>query len=994
MKKSCFLFFIFSLSWVLNANAQKKFKYSIAEMPWKPSLGNHRAMLYVNKPGGAVRLNLLWRLHDQQPNEKRFLIISAATGDTVGNVYRISVNNEHCDIAFGPVTKAGKYYFYYMPFKPDPDPGYYRFGYLSPIKPNQNWVNENHLADKRLLNKLSRASCLQLQARTDFDSFYPMEIIPTASEKENFLAKHPADFLLFPENRRFPIRMRDNIPYKWVKEGMKKAFKGTADRNEYYTFQVGIYAVRSDIDSVQVNFSDLRGPQIISSNKLTCFNTGGIDSHGRPFTKRVDVAKGDVQALWMGIDISSKIRPGIYRGSVTISALKEKPQTIPIQIHITDKYLADRGDDEPWRCSRLRWLNSAIGISDKPTAPYTPIKYLGDNQFLLSGKKVTLSSSNRLPTSIEAWGTDILANPIQCIATGEKFHLLNSKISSRDEGNVTGVWDSKSDDFLLQGKWTLQFDGYMRYSIHLKALKETELKDFRLEIPFKKDVAQYMMGMGLPGTTAPDSLEAKWEGPHDSFWIGNTYGGLYCQLLGNYYHGPLLNLYKPPFPASWYNNNKGGFIIKKENNKVLATVFSGKRDFKEGNEISYEFGFIITPVKKLNPRSQFIERYYQNGDNPWPDSAAVAAGIKVINIHQGNSYNPYINYPFLTWKNIKYFTDYWHKRGMKVKIYYTTRELTDRIPEIWALRSLGNEIFSAGSGSGYAGNNGGYPWLREHLISGYAPAWYTPIDHNVGDIDAAIETAPEDSRWNNFYVHGLSWLIKNENIDGVYLDDVTYDRHIIKRMREVMDSVKPGCLIDLHSNTGFSKGPAIQYTSFFPYINKLWFGESFQYNKMSPANWLVEFSGIPFGLMSDMLQGGGNPWRGMVYGSTTRLPWNTGGITCNPSAIWKIWDSFGIANSDMIGYWNKHPVVKTTNPNVLATAYVKMGKTLISLAGWNAEPVNVKLIIDWKSLGINSSKVKIIAPLIKNFQPYRIFFPESVIPVEPQKGWLLILKEE
>lgn len=72
-----------------------------------------------------------------------------------------------------------------------------------------------------------------------------------------------------------------------------------------------------------------------------------------------------------------------------------------------------------------------------------------------------------------------------------------------------------------------------------------------------------------------------------------------------------------------------------------------------------------------------------------------------------------------------------------------------------------------------------------------------------------------------------------------------------------MENVKLGCLIDLHSNTGFSKGPTVQYAEFFPYVDKLWFGESCAYNKMSPVNYLVEVSGIPFGLTGDMLQAGG-----------------------------------------------------------------------------------------------------------------------------------------
>src|SRR6185312_15673767 len=99
------------------------------------------------------------------------------------------------------------------------------------------------------------------------------------------------------------------------------------------------------------------------------------------FTKRVDVAEGNVQALWMGVDIPANAAPGIYKGAVFISTLGTKAKRIPLQITVTGKYLADRGDSESWRYSRLRWLNSTIGISDKPTEPFTNINSNGSNNF-------------------------------------------------------------------------------------------------------------------------------------------------------------------------------------------------------------------------------------------------------------------------------------------------------------------------------------------------------------------------------------------------------------------------------------------------------------------------------------------------------------------------------------------------------------------------------------------------------------------------------------
>jgi len=985
MKK--ILLFVFLLVTIFCSTYAQDLIYGIAPKPWTPGLGNHRVVLQVRKPDNAVRLQITWRLHDQQPDKKGFLIINAATGDTIQNVYRISVNNEKCDIVFGPVTKPGKYYFYYLPYKPDPDAGYYQYGYLPPKTAGAEWITNNHLSDRKAITNLPKASCSSLESRTAFDSFYPMEIIATAIEKKNFLLKYSGDYLLFPEDRKYPIKMQDDIPLRWVKEGPEKEFKGTAERNEYYTFQIGLYAGQADVNNVEVSFLDLKdNQQTIPSSALTCFNTEGVNSYGKFFTKSLNVSKGQVQALWMGIDVPADAKPGVYKGAVTISTSGEKTKKIPLQITVTGKYLADRGDSETWRFSRLRWLNSAAGISDKPTAPFTPINADGNLQFSFYNKEVTLSKEV-LPSTLKVFGTEILAAPIQLKASGEEFSDPEFGENDQDEGKVSGWWEADSKNFILKGKGSLQFDGYLHYTIQLKALRDISLKDVRLEIPLRKEVAQYMMGMELPGTKVPDSLDAKWKGPHNSFWIGNTYGGIYCQLLGASYAGPLLNLYHPAPPSSWYNENKGGFSIRNNGDTTLATVYSGSRDFKKDEEVSFEFDLIVTPIKKLDTKAQFNERYYHNGSNAWPDSSAVAAGIKVINIHQGTIANPYINYPFLAKKEIKSFADYWHKKGIKTKIYYTIRELTNHTPEIWALRSLRNEIFSGGKG-------GGFPWLQEHLINNYTPAWYTPIGNDIGNVDAAIETAPGDSRWYNFYVRGLAWLIKNEDIDGLYLDDVAFDRHIIKRMREVMDSIKPGCLIDLHSNTGFSKGPATQYTSFFPYINKLWFGESFQYDKMSPANWLVECSGIPFGLMGDMLYKGGNQWRGMIYGMTSRLGWETEGVICDPRPLWKVFDNFGIADAKMIGYWDRNAVVKTSNPNVLATAYIRKGKTLIAIASWAPTEVNVKLLVDWKALGLNPDKVKLVAQPIERFQPEAIFSPDDSIPVAPTKGWLLITEEK
>jgi hypothetical protein len=324
--------------------------------------------------------------------------------------------------------------------------------------------------------------------------------------------------------------------------------------------------------------------------------------------------------------------------------------------------------------------------------------------------------------------------------------------------------------------------------------------------------------------------------------------------------------------------------------------------------------------------------------------------------------------------------------GLKLKLYYTIRELTNHVAELWALRSLGGEVLADGPG-------GGFPWLREHLVSGYLPQWYQHFDDPQLGVDAAMLSATGPSRWYNYYIEGLAWLLRETGIDGLYLDDVSYDRQTVKRIRKVMEAVRPGCLIDLHSNTFFSKGPATQYTEFFPYIDRLWFGEGFQYDRMPPENWFVEVSGIPFGLTGDMLEGGGNPWRGMVYGMTVRYPWQTDDVTCDPRSIWKVWDAFGIAGATVSGYWEDSPVVTTDHPDVLATTYLKPRRALVAIASWASERAMVHLRIDWQRLGLDPRTTVLKAEPIDRFQPARRFAVGEEIPVEPGRGWLLVVEE-
>ena len=246
------------------------------------------------------------------------------------------------------------------------------------------------------------------------------------------------------------------------------------------------------------------------------------------------------------------------------------------------------------------------------------------------------------------------------------------------------------------------------------------------------------------------------------------------------------------------------------------------------------------------------------------------------------------------------------------------------------------------------------------------------------------------SRWINYYLEGLRWMFENYDLDGIYMDDVSFDRPVMKRMRKIMEQYHPGALIDLHSNTGYSIGPANQYTGFFPYVDRLWFGESFRYNQMKPDEWLVTFSGIPFGQMSEMLQDGGNRFLGMVYGATARHSYGQ----YSPAPVWKLWQSFGIEEAEMLGYWDEKCPVRTSDPEVKATAYVKPDKVLVAIGNFSDQDKTIQLSFDWKALGFDPDQTVLSAPAVTDFQETRTFQKDEHIFVKSKEGWLLILEKK
>ena len=954
--------------------------YVIAASPWAvDQRGSQRVWVSVTQAVSAVRVDIPWRRRDSNPQNKNIVVVDATTGIVVSNRLAVSVTQEMGSVAFQPQTVPGNYYLYYLPFADNQNAGSYSGGYVSAQSTAGSvWLSSNGLPANA--SSLPAATAVQIEARLPIDNFWPMEVPMTTAEKNTFLAAHPDGYLVFPEDRLDPIKMTDQMPYRWLAAQPTNTFAGTAMRDEYFAFQLGIYAVTQSVQNVQLTFSNLvSGGNTIPASAFNCINLGGTNWDATPLTKTVNVSQGVIQPMWIGVLIPSNAVPGLYTSTVTVSAGNAPTKIVNLALTVTNAVAVDHGDDEPTNYTRLRWLDSQLGANDEVIPPYTPVTLTNQTIGVL-GRTLTFTNLG-LPASIEAGTNEILQSPVQFNVevggTPVAFIGGTPVVTTNNTGRVSWQSTATGGGLTLQTTTDMEFDGHLHYLMTLTANSATTLSDVKLIIPLTAAASTYMAGIGYDGGLRPSSYSWSWSTPHNSVWLGGVHAGLHTKLLGATYTGPMLNLYQPAAPATW---GGGNVTVSNYNSGAMFQAHTGGKTLSAGAQVQYEFALLVTPMKPVDPVLQFGDRYYHSWPDPTPPSDQALWNVNVVNVHQGTAINPFINWPFYNTTVITNFVASCHTLGCKVKLYYTLREMTQYSVENWAWRSLNDEALEGGGG-------GGFPWLQEHYITDYTPGWYTP--NSDGTYDAAVVTMP-NTRYYNYYVEAVNWLAVHDAIDGLYLDDVSYDRTTLKRIRRMLKLVNPGSRIDLHSNTGFSLGPINQYAEFLPYLDRLWFGESFNYNSFTPEQWLVQCTGIPFGPMGEMLQGGGNPWLGAVFGITRRYGWNNGND--DPRPVWKIWDQFGgLTNATMLGWWESNPAVTTSDANVKATAFVKNGSTLLAVGNFNSSQTSVTLNINWVVLGLNSNTCTLYAPASSGFQAQASYLPTNSLTIPGKQGFLFII---
>ncbi len=981
--------------------------------PLKNGFGNHRLIVRVSKAADYVMAEAQWRRRDAEPWKIGVRIKHLVTDAEITDIKILGNTRENCRIVFrAPMT--GEYGIYFMPFVIEGRHWYTPFVRYMPaedLKADKSWASS-------LPDCPERAEALAIESRTAFDLFGSMEVIASEQETNELIELHrEKDFLIFTEDRQNPVMMFYDLPQKWItREGAKSHFNGSAFSDEYYVFQAAVYALK-DIECLKAEFES----DTFDTGRLTCFNTHGTDWLGRRFSKTLSVRKGEILPLWVGVDIPKYTDEAGFTDKicfdVSIGTGRASKEKISVELDISRENLPRRGDADLWRLSRLRWLNSGIGLEESTVKPYTPVVVRGDTVTCL-GRSVTFGA-NALPLSIKTYynnnatditerARDVISEPIgfSVAAGGKVLPFIQEKYSvkSINDTKAEAAAELNCGNISMKTKTVMEYDGHAETYITLVSSEDILIDDGGLHIAMPGDAAKYMAGMGYEGGLTAQEWDYRWDEQYANnfLWVGNVYAGLSLKLKHNEDVWELYNFKKQGVPASWANGGNGGVRLEKTGGNPTIHAFTGGFTLKAGMPVLFRFSLLITPLKPIDTDMHWQHRYYHKDtwNNEIPDiEEAKEVGAAIINLHQGGPLNPFINYPFEQSDNLSLQTKQAHDTGLRYKIYYTVRELTNHAAELPVLRALGSEILMDSPNFRIADHftdspderMTGAPWLCEHLTEGFVPAWQALLPN--GEYDSAI-AATGLSRWHNYYLEGLSWLIKVNDFDGIYLDGVGYDRQIMKRVRRTLDQAKPGCLIDFHSGNNYNPlyglaNPIIQYLELMPGIDSLWLGEGYDYENTSPEYWLAEVSGIPFGLMGDMLSAGGNRWRGMVFGMTARYGWQQGG---NPVPVWELWKRFGMQGTKMLGWWDEDCPVKTNSDRLKATAFVGEDRCMIAVASWEKESAAVRFDIDWAKLNVSESD-RITIPFIQDYQDEEPFDFSKPLGIEPNKGKIIIIRK-
>ncbi len=624
--------------------------------------GNHRAVVDVAEAAEAVTADIPWRRRDDHPEEKAVLVYYAPTDQAVERVLVLENQRESGRIVFDATAGAGEYHIYFLPYQEPThwagDPG----TYFPPRETKDTAWREKARSNAA---QFPQARLVAIESKSAFDSMYPMEVPMTGAEMADFLKQHTADeYLVFPEDRSRPIRMRDELPYLWLNRDLAAGFSGTARPGEIYAFQLGVYAKEKNLEDVNLAFSELSaGTSVrIPADEFECINLVGVSPLGERFTKKVDVPQGEVQPLWILVRVPEEAQ-GEFKGKITISGKNFAEKTIPVSLNVAGEPAVHGGVADLDSMARLSWLNSTLGLEPTLLPGFEPLTRDG-NQIRLLDRQLVFGDTG-LPESIVSRRIELLARPITLDVT------VNGKIqefrptappefTTERADQISFTSRSESELFTRTTSVRTEFDGAVFFVVELQAGdRPVKVDDIALKLPLRRETVPYLMGMGQRGGRSPESLLWRWKDAGNSLlWQGDVHAGIQLKLERDHEtwgdSGEMNGTVHAAPPLSWDNNGRGEVRVARVSDEIVLTdVTTKERTLNAGEKLEFHFRLLITPFKRIT--SDFWNYRWQS---QWGGSGDADFNMALLFHGDASCGNSFINYPFLELDQMKRWIDH------------------------------------------------------------------------------------------------------------------------------------------------------------------------------------------------------------------------------------------------------------------------------------------------------------------------------------------------
>lgn len=770
-------------------------------------------------------------------------------------------------------------------------------------------------------------------------------------------------------------------------------FSYTTSRYQYYVAQL---VVVSDFDEeVDVTTAPLVGEGQELVKAVRCLNTAGTGPNGVFFYRKLTLVSGMMQPLLIGFDLS-EAKLGTFETSVAIGTVK-----VRLTLSVNDEPVFNDGADDIYSGSRMKWLNSGLGIKQSPIKGYSPLT-LEENKLLFTGKTAVIGNNGLLEDvqsyfSPSNFLTDSVQNrlfyrPMEFEVEGQRYRF--SKQRQAGKGATVGFSaEGRSEGTRIEVNATATYEGYIDYKVTLYADKNLVIENIALNLYFSS--CSYLVGMGNKGGTfRPFQYAWNYGRQQDAVFIGDVNCGARLRLKDKKDVRPFEGAYFPfkpyklPFDT-WDNHGNGRVTAVSTPEGAMVSASTGRIVLAEGKSAVFCFELHLTPFRPVDLAARFGIRYCGcKGLDRLEDKLEKASWMGANALSIGWPDNKYraINYPFSCVEELKKAVSEARKKKFSTTIDYSMWHTSVKNPELGLMKAFNDELL--------------FRHWQEHMdcLPELAGPGAVPViisknkDGAILDVSVLLQT---ESRLDNYFVEAADYLLRTMRFDGIRLEGSHIGRATAERLARVSESNDAGCGLILKESDVFvpekCMGNALnQHTHLLPFVNGIAADGSLARDK-SADYMLTEVSGLLYGLTAEACSPDFDPVESLLYGMSLPVGLSNQKTETVLYGIYDVLKKFGIGQSRMYGFWDKTNPASADQEDIRITSFVN-GEKLLAVI-YNAGNKGKEFDVGFNpKLGYTSKGKTIVTPLIVGMQNRKVINFNKSFYLKAGCGMILLVE--